>query len=147
MSQPDVEKTSVRSSLPSDRLSDDEKGRVTQIEQTGGDGKQGSTLYNPDVDVSGVDERKLMRKLDWHLVPWLSFLYLLSFLDRTSIGNAKVSLPFSLCLAWIFTCFKLYGMEEDLHISDQQYLIALTIFFFPYALLEVRRLISVFTVA
>ena len=28
-------------------------------------------------------------------------------------------------------------MEKDLHISDQQYLIALTLFFFPYALFEV----------
>ena len=41
-------------------------------------------------DVSQVDERKLMRKIDLHLIPWLSLLYLLSFLDRTSIGNAKV---------------------------------------------------------
>jgi hypothetical protein len=37
-----------------------------------------------------IDERKLLRKMDWALIPWLSFLYLLSFLDRTSIGNAKV---------------------------------------------------------
>ncbi len=44
-------------------------------------------LYNPDMDVSGVDERKLMRKIDWWLIPWLSLLYLLSFLDRTSIGK------------------------------------------------------------
>jgi len=47
-------------------------------------------LFNPDVDVSGVDEKKLIRKMDLYLVPWLSVLYLLSFLDRTSIGNAKV---------------------------------------------------------
>ncbi|PBK99717.1 hypothetical protein ARMGADRAFT_1161336 [Armillaria gallica] len=47
-------------------------------------------LYNGHVDISGVDERKLLRKIDIALVPWLSFLYLLSFLDRTSIGNAKV---------------------------------------------------------
>lgn len=45
------------------------------------------TVYNPHVDVSGVDERKLLRKLDLALIPWLSFLYLLSFLDRTSIGK------------------------------------------------------------
>lgn len=44
-------------------------------------------LYNADVDTSGVDERKLIRKLDMALIPWLSFLYLLSFLDRTSIGK------------------------------------------------------------
>ena len=47
-------------------------------------------LYNEHVDISGVDERKLVRKLDFRLISWLSLLYLLSFLDRTSIGNAKV---------------------------------------------------------
>jgi hypothetical protein len=46
-----------------------------------------STVYNPEVDVSGVDERKLLRKVDLYLIPWLSFIYLLSFLDRTSIGK------------------------------------------------------------
>ena len=46
--------------------------------------------YNPSKDLSGVNEAKLVRKVDWHLLPWLSFLYLLTFLDRTSIGNAKV---------------------------------------------------------
>jgi hypothetical protein len=35
-------------------------------------------------------ERKLLWKLDFRLVPWLSLLYLLSFLDRTNIGNAKI---------------------------------------------------------
>lgn len=35
-------------------------------------------------------ERKLLWKLDFRLVPWLSLLYLLSFLDRTNIGNAKL---------------------------------------------------------
>lgn len=46
---------------------------------------------NALVDTPEIDEKKLIRKLDWALIPWLSFLYLLSFLDRTSIGNAKVS--------------------------------------------------------
>jgi hypothetical protein len=35
-------------------------------------------------------ERRLLWKLDFRLVPWLSLLYLLSFLDRTNIGNAKL---------------------------------------------------------
>ncbi|ESK89347.1 high-affinity nicotinic acid transporter [Moniliophthora roreri MCA 2997] len=77
-------------------------------------------LYNAHVDVSGVDERKLIRKIDFALIPWLSFLYLLSFLDRTSIGNAK-----------------LYDLEKDLGITDDQYLISLTVFFFSYAIFEV----------
>jgi hypothetical protein len=35
-------------------------------------------------------ERRIVRKLDWRLIPWLSLLYLISFLDRTNIGNAKI---------------------------------------------------------
>jgi len=77
-------------------------------------------IFNANIDTSGVDERKLIRKIDMALIPWLSFLYLLSFLDRTSIGNAK-----------------LYDLAVDLHMSDTQYLLTLTIFFFSYALFEV----------
>ncbi|KAI0689566.1 MFS general substrate transporter [Cytidiella melzeri] len=76
-------------------------------------------LYRPEVDVSSVDERKLIRRIDWHVVPWLAVLYLLNFLDRGNIGNAR-----------------LYNIQSDLHITDKQYLIALTVFFFPYALFE-----------
>ena len=35
-------------------------------------------LYTPD------EERKVVRKLDLHVVTFMSFLYLLSFLDRSS---------------------------------------------------------------
>jgi hypothetical protein len=35
-------------------------------------------------------EKQLLWNLDLRLVPWLSLLYLLSFLDRTNIGNAKL---------------------------------------------------------
>jgi hypothetical protein len=47
-------------------------------------------------------------------------VFIVNSLDRGSIGNAK-----------------LYNLEPDLHINDSQYLIALTVFFFPYAILEV----------
>ncbi|CAL1714271.1 unnamed protein product [Somion occarium] len=117
-----LEKSRARSpSASSTRLSD-EKARIVRTENVDEDVEKRLTheVYNAHVDVSGVDERKLLRKLDLALVPWLSFLYLLSFLDRTSIGNAK-----------------LYGLEQDLHISDTQYNIALTIFFFSYSVFEV----------
>ncbi|SPO25664.1 related to allantoate permease [Ustilago trichophora] len=67
-----------------------------------------------------VDEKKLMRKVDFRLIPWLSVLYLLSFLDRSAIGNAR-----------------LYGLEKELKLTSEQYNLALTVFFFPYALFEV----------
>ena len=35
-------------------------------------------------------ERKLLRKLDLHVLPMISILYMLSFVDRINIGNAKI---------------------------------------------------------
>ncbi|KAF8315931.1 MFS general substrate transporter [Clavulina sp. PMI_390] len=72
------------------------------------------TKFSPDA------ERKLLRKIDIALIPWLTLLFLLSFLDRSSIGNAS-----------------LYGMRKDLHLTDQNYLWALSIFFFAYAAFEI----------
>ena len=37
-----------------------------------------------------IDEKKLLRKLDWHLVPGLTLLFLLSFLDRSN-GSPPLS--------------------------------------------------------
>lgn len=34
---------------------------------------------------------------------------------------------------------KLYNMEADLHITDNQYLVCLALFFISYAIFEVRR--------
>jgi sugar phosphate permease len=50
------------------------------------------------------------------LIPWLSLLYLLSFLDRTNIGNARVA-----------------KMEPDIGMTGRDYNDALTIFFVSYA--------------
>lgn len=38
----------------------------------------------------GINERALVRKLDWKLLPPLTLLYLLSFLDRS---NSEFSIP------------------------------------------------------
>jgi hypothetical protein len=41
--------------------------------------------YNPDHDLPPLvhtTERKLMAKIDWHVLPCLCILYLLAFLDR-----------------------------------------------------------------
>jgi hypothetical protein len=41
-----------------------------------------------DVDFSHVDEKKVLRKLDLRLMPMLTLLYLLSFLDRGTLFHA-----------------------------------------------------------
>lgn len=64
-------------------------------------------------------EKRLLRKCDLHVVPVLTFLFLLAFLDRINIGNAR-----------------LQGLEKDLNMTGRDYSIALLIFFIPYILCE-----------
>lgn len=71
-------------------------------------------------DFEYIDEKKLIRKIDMRLLPLFTLLYLLSFLDRGNIGNAKIE-----------------GLAEDLELKGNQYNICLTIFFIFYASLEI----------
>lgn len=54
---------------------------------------------------NAIDEKKLLRKLDWHLVPGLTLLFLLSFLDRSN-GNPLLSLSLLLALISSFFSWK-----------------------------------------
>ncbi|KAG0138353.1 major facilitator superfamily domain-containing protein, partial [Tuber indicum] len=78
---------------------------------------------DPDSGLSDAErkaiDKKLVRKLDMRLIPWLCLLYLASFLDRTNIGNAKIE-----------------GLVDDLGMTNGQYNACLTIFFVSYALFE-----------
>lgn len=67
-----------------------------------------------------ADERALVRKLDKYIIPPTMLLYLVSFLDRVNIGNAR-----------------LYGLEEDLGLEGSQFQLAVSILFVTYVLLEV----------
>lgn len=74
-------------------------------------------LNNAPVDEQA--EKDLLRKLDRWIVPPVMLLYLLSFLDRVNIGNAR-----------------LYGLEEDLGLVDNQFQIAVSVLFITYILSE-----------
>jgi hypothetical protein len=63
------------------------------------------------VDIDPVAEAKLRRKIDLRLVPFATLLYLLNYIDRTAIGNARVA-----------------GFERDTGLSGNQFYYSLTIF-------------------
>ncbi|KAJ5321854.1 MFS general substrate transporter [Penicillium brevicompactum] len=65
-------------------------------------------------------KRKVIKKVDMRLVPMFVLLYLVAYIDKTNIGNAKIE-----------------GLLPSLHMSGMQYNIALSIFFIPYVLAEV----------
>ncbi|CCF38175.1 major facilitator superfamily transporter [Colletotrichum higginsianum] len=100
-------------------MSENEKVDVSQAS----DEAAQPSCHDPDAHLSEDErleiERKLVRRLDWTLIPWLCVLYLLAFLDRTNIGNAKIA-----------------GLNDDLGLSSSQYNSALTIFFVSYAVFE-----------
>jgi len=73
-----------------------------------------------DVELREREAARVLRKVDMRLVPMLSLLYLVAFIDRSNIGNAKIA-----------------GMTEELKMSGMQYNTAVTLFFVPYTLLEV----------
>ncbi|KAF8063507.1 MFS general substrate transporter [Lyophyllum atratum] len=77
------------------------------------------TSLPPPPRLTAVEERKLWRKVDARLIPILALLYLLSFIDRGNIGNAK-----------------LQGLTNQLHLTGNQYNIALTMYFIPYCIFE-----------
>lgn len=39
------------------------------------------------------EQKKILRKVDWRLVPLLSFLYLVSFIDRGNCKSTAILLP------------------------------------------------------
>lgn len=79
-----------------------------------------SQKYDPEtLEIDHAAEKKLVRKLDLYIIPVVMLLYLTSFLDRVNIGNAR-----------------LYGMEKDLGLVGNDYLIAVSMLFVTYILTE-----------
>lgn len=80
-----------------------------------------STPSDSDVEVvpGTINEKRLLRILDLRLLPAVSILYLLSFLDRSNVANARIE-----------------GLTDDLGISGNEYLTGLTLYFIGYVLFE-----------
>ncbi|KAG8740003.1 hypothetical protein FRC10_004843 [Ceratobasidium sp. 414] len=64
--------------------------------------------------------QQLLRKLDRHILPWMAGLFLLSYLDRSNIGNARLD-----------------NLEKDLGMHGLQFNNALAIFYPFYVIAEV----------
>lgn len=71
-------------------------------------------------DIDQSTHRLINRKFDTHILPWLFGMWLLSFIDRTNIGNAKID-----------------GLVQDLNLQGQKFNIALAIFYVPYICVDV----------
>ncbi|KXH34930.1 hypothetical protein CSIM01_01966 [Colletotrichum simmondsii] len=65
--------------------------------------------------------KRLDRKIDVHIIPWLFGIWLFAFIDRSNIGNAKID-----------------GLLEDLDmVTGTKFNVALLVFYIPYILVDV----------
>ncbi|KAK1657107.1 major facilitator superfamily domain-containing protein [Colletotrichum godetiae] len=65
-------------------------------------------------------ERKLVRKIDWRLLPILIVMYILNYVDRNAVPHARVQ-----------------GLEKDLGMSGYKYNIVLSVTFIGYIAMQV----------
>jgi len=91
----------------------------------GGDTDPASASDLDELSPGAINEQALLRRLDWRLLPAVGILYLLSFLDRSNVGNARIE-----------------GLAADLHMTGNQYLTGLTLYFVGYVIFEVRVLFA-----
>ncbi|GAB1520581.1 hypothetical protein RhiTH_003660 [Rhizoctonia solani] len=78
------------------------------------------SMDEASINNEDIEDRALMRKVDWNLLPILTSLYLLSFLDRANIGNAKLD-----------------GLTTDIGVTGANYNTALALYFVGYVIWEV----------
>lgn len=89
----------------------EEKPTVITAETVNNGGEEGAhnavdKPYDPNLAprYSQKEEDVVIRKLDWHLMPLIFVLYSLSVLDRSNLGNARIS-----------------GMEDDIDLTGNRY--------------------------
>lgn len=98
-----------------EKVAMDDKREVNSA-SSNGNVESGESIVIADA----ISDKALLRKLDLRVIPPLFTIFVMSYLDRTNIGNAKIQ-----------------GLEKDLGMTGSDYSIALFIFFITYILSEV----------
>ncbi|PCH05819.1 Major facilitator superfamily domain, general substrate transporter [Penicillium occitanis (nom. inval.)] len=78
------------------------------------------SVEDKGVSTAGVDEARLLRKIDMRVMPMLFIIYLVAFLDRVNISNALT-----------------LGIVKDLDLYGERPNTALVVFYAPYILFEI----------
>ena len=101
----------------SDSSQSDEKDRVQTIEDVEAKEAGGRGHVIPPTEFTPEEEKRVISKLDWHIMPLIFLLYSLSVLDRSNLGNARIA-----------------GMEDDIDIAGNRYTWLATVFYIAYIL-------------
>lgn len=94
-------------------LLDAEKAHIHQLE----DGETELAPVQGQDRVKSEAEKKLIRKLDWFILPLLWLMYWFNYLDRNAITVARLD-----------------GLEKELNLTSTQYSTCVSILFVGYIL-------------
>lgn len=86
----------------------DEKVSVVTAEHLEGDAR----IIKATTTITPEEEQRVVRSLDWHLMPLIFILYSLSVLDRSNLGNARIA-----------------GLDTDLNLTSGEYDWLATVFY------------------
>jgi MFS family permease len=81
-------------------------------------GTQAAQAQQPIIEVDGGDKemaKRVLRKIDWRLIPLMFITYNLNFMDKTILSSASV-----------------FGLREDTGLKGQQYSWVSSVFYFGY---------------
>ncbi|RMJ13886.1 hypothetical protein CDV36_006447 [Fusarium kuroshium] len=70
--------------------------------------------------IDPTEDKRLVRRIDFRVLPWICITYALSLIDRTNIAAARI-----------------VGMEADLNLTGNQFNVALLVFFITYLVTEI----------
>jgi sugar phosphate permease len=96
----------------------EEKGKVEALERINSDdsaviNEQRLNAFTPE------EQKKILRKVDYRLIPVLGCMYCVSLMDRTNLGVAMVA-----------------GMGVDLKLTGERYSLIVLLFFITYVALQ-----------
>ena len=100
----------------------DSKVREASRLENSNEKAQSASVSDSDVVSDRALEKRLILKIDFAVLPILFLLFLVSFVDRSNLANARIE-----------------GLEKSLHIPPKSngYNVALFSFTIPYVLFEV----------
>jgi MFS family permease len=79
-----------------------------------------SSIDPEQTRIDSALDKRISRKLDTHILPWLFGIWFFAFIERSNIGNAKIT-----------------GLTTDLDLDGVKFNIALTVFYILYILVDV----------
>ena len=97
-----------RQPSPSSSHTDVASNRGVQQQQVDKSPPYAEAQYEIDPELN----KKVVRKCDLHIIPWLFAIWLCAFIDRSNIGNARID-----------------GLTEDLNLQGTDFNVALVVFY------------------